>query len=490
MKIEISYKTKKIQDVNVGDYVKSFDIEKNNIRHNRVSNTILPIVEKDRQTKIVCSDGYSLTTSNIHPMCYFNIENDKWEYKNTELIKVGDILKTENGQSIVSDIFVGLNEDEQFYDLTVDRDNNFFAGDSEDKMIVVHNSSTVHFQIWNKEIEEILVLKNNKGTDDNRVRRLDYSIQISKLFWERMLKGEDITLFSTYDVPGLYEAFGTDAFDDMYRKYENNKLIKGKKVKGKDLLITLASERMNTGRIYIQNIDNVNKQTPFKDHLTMSNLCLSGDTMVDVRILSKLEDELLFENLEELEEGLYCGKISLEELNSIYNTFVSELDSDNRIYVLSKDIESDIIEYNLVTNSALMNESSKVIKITSELNGENVTCTESHKIFTKNRGYVLACELKSDDTLDISGGNGGNLLIEKLNYEIPVYDITVDKVHNFYANDILVHNCQEINLPTSPLTDINDGLTYKKKIKVRKEDYEKFLELTKGDSIKIKKGLN
>ena len=351
-------------------------------------------------------------------------------------------------------------------------------------------SSSVHFQIWNKEIEEILVLKNNKGTDDNRVRRLDYSIQISKLFWERMLKGEDITLFSTYDVPGLYEAFGTDAFDDMYRKYENNKLIKGKKVKGKDLLITLASERMNTGRIYIQNIDNVNKQTPFKDHLTMSNLCLSGDTMVDVRILSKLEDELLFENLEELEEGLYCGKISLEELDSIYNTFVSELDSDNRIYVLSKDIESDIIEYNLVTNSALMNESSKVIKITSELNGENVTCTESHKIFTKNRGYVLACELKSDDTLDINGGNGGNLLIENLNYEIPVYDITVDKVHNFYANDILVHNCQEINLPTSPLTDINDGLTYKKKIKVRKEDYEKFLELTKGDSIKIKKGLN
>jgi ribonucleotide reductase alpha subunit len=204
--------------------------------------------------------------------------------------------------------------------------------------------------------------------------------------------------------------------------------FEGKKVKGKDLLITLASERMNTGRIYIQNIDNVNKQTPFKDHLTMSNLCLSGDTMVDVRILSKLEDELLFENLEELEEGLYCGKISLEELNSIYNVFVSELDSDNRIYVLSKDIESDIIEYNLVTNSALMNESSKVIKITSELNGENVTCTESHKIFTKNRGYVLSCELKSDDTLDISGGNGGNLLIEKQlnkNFFIELKDLKI-----------------------------------------------------------------
>lgn len=134
-------------------------------------------------------------------------------------------------------------------------------------------STTAHFQIWNKEIEEILVLKNNKGTDDNRVRKLDYSIQISKLFWERMLKGEDITLFSTSDVPGLYDAFGTDAFDELYKKYESDKSIKSKNVKGKDLLLTLASERMNTGRIYIQNIDNVNKQTTFKDHLTMSNLC-------------------------------------------------------------------------------------------------------------------------------------------------------------------------------------------------------------------------
>lgn len=134
-------------------------------------------------------------------------------------------------------------------------------------------STTVHFQIWNKEIEEILVLKNNKGTDDNRVRRLDYSIQVSKLFWSRMVKEEWITLFSTSDVPGLYEAFGTPKFDELYLKYENDKKIPSKKVKGKELLLSIVSERMNTGRIYIQNIDNVNDQTPFKDKVSMSNLC-------------------------------------------------------------------------------------------------------------------------------------------------------------------------------------------------------------------------
>ena len=81
-------------------------------------------------------------------------------------------------------------------------------------------SATVHFPIWHKEIEDIIVLKNNKGTEDNRVRKLDYSIQLSKLFYERFIKDEDITLFSPHEVPELYEAWGTDKFDDLYEKAE------------------------------------------------------------------------------------------------------------------------------------------------------------------------------------------------------------------------------------------------------------------------------
>src|SRR6056300_1283651 len=87
-------------------------------------------------------------------------------------------------------------------------------------------SATVHFPIWHQEIEDILVLKNNKGTEDNRVRKLDYSIQTSKIFYERLLKGEDITLFSPHDVPGLYEAFGNnEEFDKLYQKYEKDNKI-------------------------------------------------------------------------------------------------------------------------------------------------------------------------------------------------------------------------------------------------------------------------
>src|SRR6056300_353411 len=87
-------------------------------------------------------------------------------------------------------------------------------------------SATVHFPIWHQEIEDIIVLKNNKGTEDNRVRKLDYSIQTSKIFYERLLKGEDITLFSPHDVPGLYEAFGNnEEFDKLYQKYEKDNKI-------------------------------------------------------------------------------------------------------------------------------------------------------------------------------------------------------------------------------------------------------------------------
>jgi len=134
-------------------------------------------------------------------------------------------------------------------------------------------SATVHFPIWHQEIKDILVLKNNKGTEDNRVRKLDYSIQISKLFYERFLNNEDITLFSPHDVPGLYEAFGTDQFDDMYEKAERKTSIKKTKISSQELFGELLKERAETGRIYIMNIDHANSHSSFLDKVSMSNLC-------------------------------------------------------------------------------------------------------------------------------------------------------------------------------------------------------------------------
>ena len=134
-------------------------------------------------------------------------------------------------------------------------------------------SATVHFPIWHQEIEDIIVLKNNKGTEDNRVRKLDYSIQISKLFYERFITNKDISLFSPHDVPDLYPAFGTESFDDLYTSYESDQSIPRKTIGGQELFLNLLKERAETGRIYIMNLDHCNSHSSFKDKVEMSNLC-------------------------------------------------------------------------------------------------------------------------------------------------------------------------------------------------------------------------
>ena len=134
-------------------------------------------------------------------------------------------------------------------------------------------SATVHFPIWHQEIEDIIVLKNNKGTQDNRVRKLDYSIQLSELFYQRFIEAGEITLFSPHSVPGLYDAFGTEYFDELYVRYENDTSIPRKTIDAQELILDLLKERSETGRIYLMNIDHCNSHSSFKDKVSMSNLC-------------------------------------------------------------------------------------------------------------------------------------------------------------------------------------------------------------------------
>lgn len=133
--------------------------------------------------------------------------------------------------------------------------------------------NTVYTTIWHPEIMDILVLKNNKGTDDNRVKNLDYGIQVSGLFWKRMTMNKPISLFSNYYAPKLYDAWGTPEFDMLYEQYEQDESIPRKVVNGQELLLLLSAERLGTGRIYIMNIDNVNEQNRFNDKINQSNLC-------------------------------------------------------------------------------------------------------------------------------------------------------------------------------------------------------------------------
>jgi len=134
-------------------------------------------------------------------------------------------------------------------------------------------SATVHFPIWHQEIEDIIVLKNNKGTEDNRVRKLDYSIQISKLFYERFIQNQEISLFSPHNCPDLFESFGTDRFDELYCGYELDESIPRKTIAAQELFLAILKERAETGRIYIMNIDHCNSHSSFIDKVSMSNLC-------------------------------------------------------------------------------------------------------------------------------------------------------------------------------------------------------------------------
>lgn len=151
-------------------------------------------------------------------------------------------------------------------------------------------SATVHFPIWHQEIQDIIVLKNNKGTEDNRVRKLDYSIQISKLFYERFITNGEISLFSPHDVPGLYDAFGTDAFDACYVDYESDQSVPRTTVGAQELFLDILKERAETGRLYIMNIDHCNSHSSFKDKIEMSNLC--QEITLPTVPLNHIDDEL------------------------------------------------------------------------------------------------------------------------------------------------------------------------------------------------------
>ena len=176
-------------------------------------------------------------------------------------------------------------------------------------------SATVHFPIWHQEIEDILVLKNNKGSEDNRVRKLDYSIQLSKIFYERFIRDEEITLFSPNNVPGLYEAFGLPEFDDLYVKYENNKKISSTKVRAQVLFMDLLKERAETGRIYIMNIDHCNTHSSFKDKVYMSNLCQEITLPTKpVQHIDDPEGEIALCILSAINLGLIKEKDELEDL--------------------------------------------------------------------------------------------------------------------------------------------------------------------------------
>ena len=159
---------------------------------------------------------------------------------------------------------------------------------------VRNGAATLYYPIWHYEVEDLLVLKNNKGTEENRVRQMDYGVQFSKLFYERLISNGQITLFSPSDVPGLYEAFfaDQDKFRELYERAERNTKLRKKTIGATELFSMFMEERKNTGRIYLQNVDNANTHSSFKQDVApirQSNLCAEID--LPTKPLNDFNDE-------------------------------------------------------------------------------------------------------------------------------------------------------------------------------------------------------
>ncbi|MCF7354916.1 class 1a ribonucleoside-diphosphate reductase subunit alpha [Vibrio sp. CK2-1] len=155
-------------------------------------------------------------------------------------------------------------------------------------------AATVFYPIWHREVQSLLVLKNNRGVEENRVRHMDYGVQLNKLMYARLIKGANISLFSPSDVPGLYDAFFEDQakFEELYVKYEADQSIKRETIKAVELFSLLMQERASTGRIYIQNVDHCNTHSPFDPSVApvrQSNLCL--EIALPTKPLSNVDDE-------------------------------------------------------------------------------------------------------------------------------------------------------------------------------------------------------
>ena len=200
-------------------------------------------------------------------------------------------------------------------------------------------SATVHFPIWHQEINDILVLKNNKGTEDNRVRKLDYSIQISRIFYERFIQDGEITLFSPHDVPGLYDSFGTIEFDCLYLGYENNPNVPKKTIKAQELILNLLKERAETGRIYIMNIDHCNTHSSFKDKIEMSNLCQEITLpTVPIQHIDETTGEIALCILSAINVGKVKSDDELEELCELSVRALEELIDYQKYPVLAAEV--------------------------------------------------------------------------------------------------------------------------------------------------------
>ena len=304
-------------------------------------------------------------------------------------------------------------------------------------------AATVFYPLWHREAEALLVLKNNRGVEDNRARHMDYGVQINKTLYTRLIKGGNISLFSPNEVPRLLESFYSDQdeFERLYTKYEADESIERVTVKAVDLFSILMQERASTGRIYIQNVDHSNTHSAFNpkyEPVTQSNLCVSGDTLI-----------LTSEGYKRMDQNV--GKK--------FTVWNGEEWSEN----------VEIVKTN--TNQKLTR-----VTLRNNYNGSvtHVDATDYHKWYryegnkineTRTRYLQLgdlieeANGVQVSDDFDYEEGEYEVIGLAYLKGLHDTYCVTEPKRNKVVFNGVLTGNCMEITLPTKPMTklDCTDG---------------------------------
>jgi len=310
-------KTKKIQikDLAVGMKIKT-KTEQGNIVFKSVTNKWDTIVNHEDQVRLEFENGVVLNCSVNHPIMAWSDSGSFLQKKPRELTSEDRVL-TESGftRLLVADF--DQQNDPGYVDITIEDTHTFFASASkEGQMVLTHNSqggirnasATVFYPIWHHQFDDLIVLKNNQGTEETRVRHMDYGVVLSAFFWRRFKNKENITFFDPNEVPDLYEAFysNTEKFEELYVKYEKRKDLRKKTMNAEDVFKSgILKERTDTGRIYLVFIDNVMNQGPFDPEyhtIYQSNLCL--EVLLPTVPFNSLDDEgefkLTLDNGEEI----------------------------------------------------------------------------------------------------------------------------------------------------------------------------------------------
>lgn len=382
-----------IKDLKVGDQIKTFCADTKSVVFKNVTDIWNTVVPAGDQVQLTFSNGAVVNCSINHPIMVLDDSGTLVEKKPKDLTMSDAVISDDIADSNVEYVYLASvkqqSNDPNYIDITVEDTHTFFVQDSiETPMILTHNSqggvrggaATLNVPLWHEEIEEILVLKNNKGTEDNRVRRLDYCVHFTRLMYERYIQDGEISLFSPHKVPALYEAFYADTptFEKLYKQYENDPAIVARKVSARKLFHTFLTESVETGRMYYFNADHVNQHSSFNIPVYMTNLCLTGNSIVTV----KLPNDVILD-------------VELEEIGSLLLQYNGDVSVKSRCNDSEQEVFSKIEAF------AKTHPTAEIITIEDIDSGYTIQCTPNHEVFTLNRGYVQADQLVETDQLCI-----------------------------------------------------------------------------------------